>query len=136
MSSGTGEKKFKVELLAIETYPSIAKYMIERKFKKHEYDLWHDTKSVKKKQFKKMVKKGRKDLVEWMKAITNHLWWSANTCAGDVKKLKESWLLLKYHIVNKHIWKAGEKQYSCNCLPLSEENITKTKWQSLVVQPI
>ena len=46
-----------VDLLATDRHSSIAKFMRERNKEKHEYDIWHVTKSIKNKLFKKMKKK-------------------------------------------------------------------------------
>ena len=75
-----------------------------------------------------MKRKNCAELADWTKATTNHLWWSAKTCEGYEKKLKESWLSLKYHTVNKHSWKIGKRKYKCNHLPLSCEKVKRTKW--------
>ena len=106
------QEKFQVDLIATDRCPSIAKYMRQCKKEKHDFDLWHVTKSVKKKLFKKMKRKNCAELADWTKATTNHLWWSAKTCGGDERKLKESWLSLKYHTVNKHSWKIGKRKYA------------------------
>ena len=103
------QEKFQVDLIVTDCCPSIAKYMRQHKKEKHDFDLWHVTKSVKKKLFKKMKRKNCAELADWTKATTNHLWWSAKTCGGDEKKLKESWLSLKYRTVNKHSWKIGKR---------------------------
>ena len=51
------QEKFQVDLIVTDRCPSIAKYMRQRKKEKHDFDLWHVTKSVKKKLFKKNEKK-------------------------------------------------------------------------------
>ena len=56
------------------------------------------------------------------------MWWSVKNCDGDEKKLRESWLCLQYHTVNKHCWKIGKKWYKCNHAPLSRGKVRKTKW--------
>ena len=84
------DEKFTVDLIATDRHLSIAKYMRQRKKEKYDFDLWHITKSVKKKLFKKMKRKDCTGLADWTKTITIHLWWSAKTCGGDAKKLKES----------------------------------------------
>uniref|UniRef100_A0A672M0Q0 Uncharacterized protein n=1 Tax=Sinocyclocheilus grahami TaxID=75366 RepID=A0A672M0Q0_SINGR len=50
----------------------------------HEYDLWHIVKS----------------LFEWIRMITNHLWFCVTRCEGSVTKLKEKWISILHHITN------------------------------------
>ena len=83
------KEQFQVHLLATDLHASIAKFMRERNKEKHEYDIWHVTKSIKKKPFKKMTKKDCSGLADWTKAITSHHWWSAKNCDRDEKKLRE-----------------------------------------------
>ena len=50
-------EQVQVDLLATDHHASIAKFMRERNKERHEYDVWHVTKSIKKKLFKKIKKK-------------------------------------------------------------------------------
>ena len=69
----------------------------------HQFDIWHVSKSVKKKLVKKA--KGCDALNNWIKSVINHFWWCCSTCSGDAKLLKEKWLSLLNHVKNKHSWK-------------------------------
>lgn len=42
-------------------------------------------------------------LFEWIRMVTNQIWFCVTTCQGSVKKLKEKWILILYHIPNVHI---------------------------------
>ena len=75
-------EQFEVDLLATNRHASIAKFMRERNKEKHEYDIWHVAKWIKKKLLKKMKKKDCVRLAEWTKVITNHLCWSAKNVMG------------------------------------------------------
>ena len=71
----------------------------------HQYDVWHLSKWVTKKLSKKAKKKGCEELTAWIQCISNHLWWCAATCNGQAEVLREKWLSMLEHIVNKHTWK-------------------------------
>ena len=47
-------------------------------------------------------KKGCEKLGQWVPSITDHFWWSIETCQGDAENLKERWLSITSHVVNRH----------------------------------
>ena len=75
----------------------------------HQYDVWHLSKWVTKKLSKKAKKKGCEELTAWIQCISNNLWWCAATCNGQAEVLREKWLSMLEHIVNKHTWKSSPK---------------------------
>ena len=75
----------------------------------HQYDVWHLSKWVTKKLTKKAKKKDCEELTAWIQCISNHLWWCAATCNGLADVLREKWLSMLEHIVNKHSWKSYPK---------------------------
>lgn len=75
----------------------------------HQYDVWHLSKWVTKELTKKAKKKGCEELTAWIQCISNHLWWCAATCNGQADVLREKWLSMLEHIVNKHTWKSSPK---------------------------
>jgi len=79
---------------------------------KHQFDVWHVSKSIVKKLNKKAKLKKNQDLAPWIQSISNHLWWCAATCNGDAKLLKEKWLSLLNHICNKHSWRKKEVSFT------------------------
>ena len=94
----------------------------------HQFDIWHFVKNVSKKIRKASKKKGCQILLEWLPAISNHLWWSASSCNGDVVLLREKWTSILYHIVNRHTWGGATKFTQCAHRPLSRTEQRKKKW--------
>ena len=94
----------------------------------HQFDIWHFVKIVSKKIRKASKKKGCQILLEWLPAISNHLWWSASSCNGDVVLLREKWTSILYHIVNRHMWGGATKFTQCAHRPLSRTEQRKKKW--------
>jgi len=60
----------------------------------------------------KSCKKDAADLMPWVKSISNHLYWSSQTCYGDEQLLREKWMSCVNHVANVHSWN-GEKMTSC-----------------------
>lgn len=48
----------------------------------------------------------------WIHSVTNHLYWSTQTCNGDPNLLREKWTSCIHHIVNIHQWN-GEQMVQC-----------------------
>lgn len=67
----------------------------------------------------------------WIQSVANHLWWSAATCDGNVKILREKWLSLLHHIVGKHHWKKSSLHKlvkKCGHPTLSTKDHKNIKW--------
>ena len=89
--------------VSTDSHPQIKKYMREeQKDKKHHIDPWHAIKNVTKKLYASSKKKGCEKLSQWVPSITNHFRWSIETCEGDADILKEKWLFITKHVVNRH----------------------------------
>ena len=80
---------------------------------KHQYDIWHLSKSVVKKLNKKAKLKSCQDLSHWIQSVSNHLWWSEATCNGDVKLLREKRVSVLHHVRNMHSWNDAELFRKC-----------------------
>lgn len=97
---------------------------------KHQYDVWHFSKSIVKKLNKKAKLKSNTELTQWIQSVSNHLWWSAATCGGNAKLLEEKWLSILNHICNKHSWRRrrGQLYHRCSHAPLSQAQKRTTAW--------
>ncbi|ELT87456.1 hypothetical protein CAPTEDRAFT_113107 [Capitella teleta] len=74
-------KKVKIGTLATDQHLIVGKMMRED-FPKidHQLDAWHCSKNLTKKLTAKAKTKGCEALMQWIRAISNHLWYSASTC--------------------------------------------------------
>jgi len=94
----------------------------------HQHDLFH----IEKRVGKKLTAKGKtaacKELMPWVKSVTNHLWWSAQTCGGEPEVLRERWISLLYHVTNQHTWDHHDFYHQCDHEPLASDEKRKKKW--------
>ena len=95
---------------------------------KHQYDVWHLSKSVVKKLNKKAKLKKYQELAPWIQSISNHLWWCAATCNGNVQLLREKWKSILHHCINKHSWRDAEVFKKCAHRRLSRREVRSTCW--------
>lgn len=107
-----------VEVTAISTdrHTGIKKIMKE-KYKEvgidHQFDPFHVANWVRKQLHAKTKYKKYSALAPWVKAVVNHIWWSARTCGGDPKMLEERWVSVMNHVVNEHEWADSEVFHKC-----------------------
>ena len=71
---------------------------------RHQFDLWHFAKKMKKHLLKAPKKKCCSELGPWIKEIINHFLWCCVTCKGDVKLLRKKRISISYHIKNVYEW--------------------------------
>ena len=76
----------------------------------------------------KAKKKGNEPLFQWIKCVSNHLWWCSQTCGGSAESLRERWISILNHVVNKHRWKNNKYFHKCGHGSLSRRKEKKTKW--------
>ena len=123
------ETDVNVACLTTDRHISIRKYMREdRSIILHQFDIWHVSKSVKKKLTKAAKKKGCNELSGWIKSIINHFWWSCCTCNGNTQLLKEKWISLVYHVHGIHEWDCGELYKECEHEEYSLAKQILKKW--------
>ena len=92
----------------------------------HQFDVWHLSKSVRKKLVKAGSKRGHDTLLLWIQSISNHLWWSAKTCNSDPDLLVAKWTSIVHHIVNVHEWHSDHFSL-CAHGPIDDTN-GRRKW--------
>lgn len=120
--------KLKVKLFLSDRHRGVG-VLLRTKYPdiQHEFDVWHLSKSLLKKLGK--LEKKSKLLSEWSRAITNHLWWSSETCEGNPQLLLEKFTSLLKHVCNIHEWtnEDGEEK-TCEHRPLSDTEKQEIKW--------
>lgn len=113
-----------MKILATDRHPTVQKQMREQNPEvKHEYDMWHIVKSVKKKLLASKVA----DLKPWVRAVGNHLWYCAANCEGNASLLKERWIAILHHVIDEHEWQ-GELIHKCGHDPYPEDDPYTTQW--------
>jgi len=95
---------------------------------RHQFDIWHVSKSVVKKLTQKSLLKGNGDLKPWISSVSRHLWWSAATCGQDATVLKEKWVSLVNHVANKHSWSGANNFHQCAHGLLSRKDEKEITW--------
>ena len=87
-----------------------------------------------KKCHKKLTKKAKDrhccHLFPWIQSLSNHLWWSAQSCKGDAQVLVEKWKSIVHHISNVHEWDNDTKALFPKYVhqTLSPEEQHSNKW--------
>ena len=113
------------KVLATDRHPAIQKMLrYSHKEIKHEYDLWHIQNGVK----KKLIHCKIPELLVWVLAIVNHLWYCAATFSSDPSLLQEKWISFLHHITNRHHWNTGDKLRSCKHEPYTREKAKSRPW--------
>jgi len=74
---------------------------------KHQFDVWHVSKNIKKRLHAKALKKEATELMRWIPFIANHLFYSAQTCDNNPDLLREKWQSCLHHTANNHEWNGG-----------------------------
>ena len=120
-----------ISSLTTDRHKQVRKYLkTMRKDIDHQFDVWHIGRNIKKKLLKLAKKKARRDLQPWIKSIINHFWWCCASCNGDAKVLKENWVSILYHIVDKHSWKEGKTTKKCKHPRLTKEQRSRKPFLS------
>ena len=94
----------------------------------HQFDVWHVSKSITKKLTEKAKRKECSELFPWIKSVTNHLWWCADTCEGDKDLLREKWISIVYHTANIHSWDSADLYHECLHPPIPRDEARSKQW--------
>lgn len=94
----------------------------------HQYDVWHLSKSITKKLTEKSKKKECGELAPWIKSISNHLWWCAETCEGNKELLREKWISIVHHTANIHSWDSADLYHECAHPPIPRNEARTKRW--------
>ena len=119
-------KGIEITQVTTDRHVQIKKYMREHKGNmRHQFDVWHVCKNLKKKLMRPAKKKVCNVLSKWIKSICNHFWWSCGTCEGNEQLLREKWVSILFHIQNKHEWTGNTLYHQCSHAPLCESQRKK-----------
>ena len=118
-----------IQVIGTDCSRSVAKVMRESFPQiEHEHDVYHVEKRIRKKLTAKANQRGYNDLYVWIKPVCNHLWWVAQNCDHNTIKLKEMWLSLAHHVIDRHEWPSFDTYHQCSHEPLPLEVRQKKKW--------
>ncbi|XP_053388891.1 uncharacterized protein LOC123544069 [Mercenaria mercenaria] len=97
-----------VKEIVTDAHPQISSIM-RRDFPdiRHSWDMWHGAKNLGKKLHAVALEKGNSQLKPWVQDITNHFFYSAETCNGDRDVLQMKFVSVMNHSLNVHRWALG-----------------------------
>ena len=108
-------KRNEIKQLTTDQHLQAKKYLREQEEGiDHQFDVWHFSKSIKIKLLKFSKKKAGEELRQWIKSIFNNLWWLSATCEQHEMLLKEKWVSLLFHMLNKR-YSTGHALYQQCC---------------------
>lgn len=123
------QEKVNVKIVATDRH-SVIKNIMSNQFPRidHQFDVWHLCKSIHKKLLAASKKKNCRDIASWISAITNHLWWSSQTCNQNVNILIDKWKSVLFHVANKHTFKSLKYYKKCQHRRLTAAQKKDTRW--------
>ncbi len=77
------------------------------------HTVWVNPRHIVKSIKTRLLQCHNEELFEWIRMITNHLWFCVTTCGGNVTKLKEKRTSVVHHISNVHHWVSGVTMTKC-----------------------
>ena len=117
------EKNVKVEQITTDRHVQVRKHVTEQMPGVDlQFDVWHLAKNIKKELSKLSKSKPCRVLNAWIPAVSNHLFWCAASCNGDVVVLREKWASLVHHVANIHEWTGNERVHKCEHPVLGPRN--------------
>eukprot|EP00794_Sanderia_malayensis_P012394 gene12394-biopygen9879 len=107
-------------------HKGITKWMKEsQNLTSHFYDIWHVARTITKKLAKSAKEKHCEILLEWVKAVRNHLYWAATTTkSGFGDLIAAKWTSFMRHVANVHENHPNELYKKCS----HEENLADRNW--------
>ncbi|XP_031755428.1 uncharacterized protein LOC108644833 isoform X2 [Xenopus tropicalis] len=122
-------EKVDVKIVATDRH-NVIKTIMSSTFKHidHQFDVWHLCKSIHKKLLAASKKRNCRDIASWISPITNHLWWSSQTCKQNVNVLIDKWKSLLFHIANKHTFKSLRYYKKCQHRRLTAAQKKDIRW--------
>ena len=94
--------------------------------KDHQLDVWHFGKRINIKLTEKAKKKDCAGLFPWIKSISNHLWWCAETCEHNMELLRQKWISIIHNVANIHLWNYADIYHRCSHPPIPPD-VARTK---------
>jgi hypothetical protein len=94
----------------------------------HQFDPWHMAKNVNKNLMKLGKKTGNRSLLPWIPHIINHLYWSIQTCNGNGQELRERFLSVIHHVVNRHQFTGNTFYLTCDHEEYSRKEQDERQW--------
>jgi hypothetical protein len=64
----------------------------------------------------------------WSRAITNHIWYCAESCGEDANELIRIWLSMFIHMRDVHVWKENGVEQRCGHPEYSEAERADKNW--------
>ncbi|XP_012816084.1 mitochondrial potassium channel isoform X1 [Xenopus tropicalis] len=122
-------EKLDIRIIATNQHVGIRKLMeIKYPHIEHQLDIWQLCKCLGRKLEEASKKKNCSIIADWIPAITNHLWWSSQTCNQNVDVFMERWKSALFHIANVHSFPSLKFYKKCQHARISETEQQETNW--------
>ena len=130
------QENVSIESLTTDRHPQIRKHLRENTSIRHQFDIWHAAKSLRKKLTNAAKSKANAELQAWIKSIDNHFWWCCLTCNGNLEELMEKWLSLLQHICGFHEFPNNNIFKRCEHGNIDREWLTPTSSSYIALKRI
>ena len=130
------EENVTLESLTTDRNSQIRKHIRENTDIRHQFDIWHAAKSLKKKLTKAAKLKANAELKPWIKSIDNHFWWCCLTCNGSLEALREKRLSILNHICGFHEFPNNDIFKRCEHGDIDRKWLSPTSSSYIVLKKI
>ncbi|XP_065684404.1 uncharacterized protein LOC124808309 [Hydra vulgaris] len=106
----------KIYFIATDRHSQIQKTLkLDPRFNNtnHRYDTWHVAKSISIKMHKASKNNSKKDLLEWISLVVNHLLWSVGTSNKNPRSMYEKFSSILYRTRSVHEWGGCSYFHKC-----------------------